>query len=194
MQLHQTGTRPLITRRLRLRRFSEDDAPLVFARWSGDAFNSRFVMARPHADVSQTREMLRRYAEMYANVDFYMWAIELDGELAGYVCANELNLEIRSACIGYCITRSHWGQGIATEAARAVTWYLFQMGFNRVFSYHNPLNPASGRVMRKCGMQLEGVIRGGSMLAGEICDCVQYAILRSDEAAAALSTAARFAD
>ena len=75
-----------------------------------------------------------------------------------------------------------------------MTWYLFQMGFNRVFSYHNPLNPASGRVMRKCGMQLEGVIRGGSMLAGEICDCVQYAILRADEAAAALSTAARFAD
>lgn len=194
MQLHQTGTRTLLTQRLKLRRFTLEDAPTVFARWSGDAFNSRFVMTRPHADVGETRCMLAEYEALYARADFYMWAIELDGELVGYVCANELNPEIRAACIGYCITQARWGQGIATEAARAVAWYLFQMGFNRVFSYHNPLNPASGRVMRKCGMQLEGVIRGGSMLAGEICDCVQYAILREDAAAATLDGAAQFGD
>ena len=194
MQLNQQGTRTLLTPRLRLRRFTPDDAPQVYARWAGDAFNSRFVMARPHADAAETRRMLDEYARLYARADFYMWAIELDGELAGYVCANELNVELRAACLGYCITRAQWGRGIATEAARAVAWYLFYMGFNRVFSYHNPLNPASGRVMRKCGMQLEGVIRGGSMLAGEICDCVQYAILRSDAAATELDGAARLAD
>lgn len=57
---------------------------------------------------------------------------------------------------------------------------FFSLGFNRVFSYHNPLNPASGKVMQKSGMKFEGRIRGGSLLAGEICDCLQYSILRSD--------------
>jgi ribosomal-protein-alanine N-acetyltransferase len=43
-----------------------------------------------------------------------------------------------------------------------------------------PLNPASGKVMLKSGMTFEGRIRGGSKLAGEICDCLQYSILRDD--------------
>lgn len=88
---------------------------------------------------------------------------------------------MRAACIGCCITQSRWGRGIAAEAARAVIWRLFQMEVNRALSRRNPLNPASGRVPRKCGMQLEGAMRGGS-------------ILRSDQAAAALVGAARCAD
>jgi ribosomal-protein-alanine N-acetyltransferase len=50
----------------------------------------------------------------------------------------------------------------------------------RDYLYHNPLNPARGKVMQKCGMKFEGRIRGGSLLAGEICDCLQYSILKMD--------------
>jgi RimJ/RimL family protein N-acetyltransferase len=34
--------------------------------------------------------------------------------------------------------------------------------------------------MEKAGMKFEGRIRGGSFFAGEICDCMQYSILKSD--------------
>ena len=103
-------------------------------------------------------------------------------ELVGLVCGNEINEDLRSICIGYCVTKLCWNKGIATEASKALIELFFNIGFNRVFSNHNPLNPASGKVMLKCGMVFEGRIRGGSMFAGEICDCLQYAILRSDVA------------
>jgi RimJ/RimL family protein N-acetyltransferase len=109
-----------------------------------------------------------------------MWGIVFKNELIGYICGNEINEEIKSICIGYCITKSCWNKGITTEAAIAVLRYFFSLGYNRVFSYHNPLNPASGKVMQKSGMKFEGRIRGGSLLAGEICDCLQYSILRKD--------------
>ena len=174
------GTVPLETDRLLLRRFIMDDAEDIFNRWSGSIENSRFVMKSPHLSITETKEMLEEYIRNYINTDFYMWGIVFEGKLIGYICGNEINKVIRSICVGYCITKVHWNKGIATEATNTIIRFFISMGFNRIFSYHNPLNPASGKVMQKCGMLYEGRIRGGSMLAGEICDCLQYAILATD--------------
>lgn len=47
------------------------------------------------------------------------------------------------------------------EALTAALEYLFHtVGFHRVQMRHDALNPASGRVMQKCGLQLEGTLRG----------------------------------
>jgi len=178
--MNHQGTIILRTERLILRRFTMDDAEDVFIRWSGSGENSRFVMKSPHLSVVETKEMLQEYIRSYDKLDFYMWGIVFEGNLIGYICGNELNEETKSICVGYCITKSCWNKGITTEATKAVIEFFFSLGFNRIFSYHNPLNPASGKVMHKCGMRFEGRIYGGSMLAGEICDCFQYAILAED--------------
>lgn len=180
MELKYKGTQTIKTERLVLRRFTIDDSKDVFEKWAGSSENSRFVMRNPHENVEETKRMLLKYVGSYNKPSFYMWGIVFENELIGYICGNEINEEIKSICIGYCITKSCWNKGITTEAAMAVIHYFFSLGFNRVFSYHNPLNPASGRVMQKCGMKFEGRIRGGSLLAGKICDCLQYSILRSD--------------
>ena len=176
----QMGTCPLQTARLVLRRFSMEDAAAVFQGWTGDPGTSRFVMAAPHASLSETEQLLETYQHAYQRKDFYMWAITWENMVVGYVSATEQQSNTRSISIGYCLNRRYWGRGFATEAASAVIDYLFGQGFYRVFGYYHPLNPASGRVLQKCGMKFEGVIRGGSMLAGEICDCVQYSRLRWD--------------
>ena len=52
-------------------------------------------------------------------------------------------------------------QGLMTEALTAALEYLLHtVGFHRVQMRHDALNPASGRVMQKCGLQLEGTLRG----------------------------------
>lgn len=181
IELLHKGTQTLKTKRILLRRFTLEDSKDVFEKWAGSAENSRFVMKSPHKDISETKLMLSNYIEDYNKLDFYMWGIVFEDELIGYICGNEIDEEIRSICIGYCITESCWNKGITTEAAKEVINYFFNIGFNRIFSYHNPLNPASGKVMQKCGMKFEGRIRGGSLLAGEICDCLQYSILKSDK-------------
>lgn len=178
--MNHKGTQTIKTDRLVLRRFVMEDSKAVFEKWTSSIENSRFVMTSPHVSIDQTKQMILEYLIKYNHPDFYMWGIEFEGNLIGYICGNEINEDIQSICVGYCITKSCWNMGIATEATKAVIHYFFSLGFNRVFSYHNPLNPSSGRVMQKCGMSFEGRIRGGSMLAGEICDCLQYSILKDD--------------
>ena len=61
--------------------------------------------------------------------------------------------------IGYWIARDWWGQGFATEAARAVLSIARALGHRRVFSCHAVDNPASGRVLRKAGFKPTGRVR-----------------------------------
>ncbi|MCL2408524.1 MAG: GNAT family N-acetyltransferase [Oscillospiraceae bacterium] len=176
--INHIGSQPITTDRLTLRRFTADDSKDAFEKWTS-SYDSRFWYP-PHESIEETEQEINEYVKNYYNADWYMWAVVFEDELIGLVCGNEINEDIRSICIGYCITKSCWNRGIATEASKALINYFFDIGFNRVFSHHNPLNPSSGRVMQKCGMTFEGKIRGGSMFAGEICDCLQYSILKED--------------
>jgi RimJ/RimL family protein N-acetyltransferase len=53
--------------------------------------------------------------------------------------------------LGYWIARSNWGQGYATEAARAVLQLARALGHQRIAAAHFADNPASGRVLAKAG-------------------------------------------
>ena len=62
--------------------------------------------------------------------------------------------------IGYWIGSPYWGQGYATEAARAVVGFGFEgMGLRRIFAHYLARNPASGRVLAKLGFRHEGLLR-----------------------------------
>lgn len=54
--------------------------------------------------------------------------------------------------VGYWIARPFWDKGICTEALRLVIDYCFhEKGFTTLWGSYFPSNPASGRVMEKCG-------------------------------------------
>jgi RimJ/RimL family protein N-acetyltransferase len=60
--------------------------------------------------------------------------------------------------LGYWIAVRHWGRGYATEAARAVIGYAFtELGHNTLSASVRVNNPASRRVLEKCGFQWSGV-------------------------------------
>ena len=69
-----------------------------------------------------------------------------------------------------------------TEALSAVMDYLFDtVGFHRISLRHDIQNPASGRVMQKCGMRLEGITRGERKRAdGSWADICNYGLLSED--------------
>lgn len=47
-----------------------------------------------------------------------------------------------------------------TEAMSAVIAYLFdEVNMHRILTKHDVENPASGKVMQKCGMKHEGIFR-----------------------------------
>jgi RimJ/RimL family protein N-acetyltransferase len=60
--------------------------------------------------------------------------------------------------IGYWIGVPHWGHGYATEAARALIDHAFgELGYERLGGRARVSNPASRRVLEKCGVQWTGV-------------------------------------
>jgi RimJ/RimL family protein N-acetyltransferase len=89
--------------------------------------------------------------------------------------------------LGYWIGVAHWGRGYATEAARALIDHAFgELGCERLSSRTRVSNPASRRVLEKCGFQWSGValVRIRALKSSAPLDCFRldrglWASLRS---------------
>lgn len=108
------------------------------------------------------------------------WAIEVDGEAVGGIgLVPGTDVHARSAHIGYWLGESYWGRGIATAAVRQVApLALSRLGYARLEAPVFAWNPASMRVLEKCGFTREGVMRKSVFKDGEIIDSVLYARVR----------------
>ena len=189
--MRHTGTQPIETQRLLLRRFRLDDAAAMYENWASDPEVTRFLTWPTHPNVEVSRKVLESWVQSYSAANYYQWAITLksngDAPIGG-IAAVGLNDDILMAHIGYCLGRRWWRQGIMTEALGAVIDFFFDtVGIERVESRHDTNNPHSGMVMRKCGMQYEGTMRRADRNNQGICDVCCYAILKSDRAARALN-------
>jgi RimJ/RimL family protein N-acetyltransferase len=72
--------------------------------------------------------------------------------------------EPRLAEIGYFFEPSYWGCGYATEAAKLITQYAFDLGADSVIATCDKHNTASARVMRRCGLQPQSSDEAGRLL------------------------------
>ena len=83
--------------------------------------------------------------------------------------------------VGYWIGVPHWGKGYATEAARALVQYAFEvLQLHRVYASHTASNPASGKVLRNLGMKHEGRMRQHLVKWGEYQDLEFYGMLNGE--------------
>lgn len=179
--MNHTGTPVLTTDRLVLRPFRVEDAQDMFTNWASDPEVTRFLMWPAHTSVDVSKFVLRDWAGHYSEPDYYHWAITLDGHAIGSMAAVSHDDQVGKAHIGYCIGRSWWHMGIMSEALQAVMDYLFDVvGYTRLESRHDPRNPHSGAVMRKCGMKYEGTLRQSDWNNQGVCDACWYALLKSE--------------
>jgi RimJ/RimL family protein N-acetyltransferase len=107
------------------------------------------------ARVSIERQM--RHQEEHG---FALWAVELrrTEEMIGVTGLRHLadGPEIE---VGYRFLERCWGNGYATEAARAAIAFGFdELGLERIVAVTLPTNRASRRVMEKCGLTFVGVV------------------------------------
>jgi RimJ/RimL family protein N-acetyltransferase len=85
------------------------------------------------------------------------------------------------ADIGYDLAPEFWGQGFATEAARAMAEFGFQeLGVRRISSWCIADNIASSRVLEKAGLRAEGRLRGNEYFKGRWWDTLLYGMLREE--------------
>jgi len=105
------------------------------------------------------------------------WAIEVGGEAVGGIGIDiGEGIYARTARFGYWLGEPFWGQGIMTAAVRATSDFV--LGHFDLVRLEAPVfewNPASMRVLEKCGFVREGVQRKGVFKEGRIIDAVIYA-------------------
>lgn len=83
--------------------------------------------------------------------------------------------------IGYILLDSHWGRGYASEILGSLIDYCFSvLKMHRVFGKCDELNTGSARVMEKCGMKREGLLREHVYLRDHWRSSVIFGILESE--------------
>ncbi|SHI65403.1 GNAT family N-acetyltransferase [Parasporobacterium paucivorans] len=177
------GTKNIETERLILRPFIKEDADLAYKNWTSDDAVTKFLRWPAHKDISVTKRVLDDWIYGYESLDFYQWAIVLKsiGEPIGTISVVDKNERLDIVHIGYCIGSKWWQQGITSEAFGTVIPFFFdEIKVNRIESQHDPDNPASGRVMKKCGLKYEGTMRQADFNNHGIVDACMHSLLRDE--------------
>ena len=172
----------IASQRLLLRKMTMADAQDIFD-YSSDPEVSRHVLWEAHRSIHDSRAYLRYILRQYRNAEPSSWGIVLKqtNRLIGTIGYMWWNQENHSAEVGYSLARAQWNRGLMTEALFAVLRFGFdEMRLNRIEAQHEVDNPASGRVMEKCGMRQEGILRGRLYNKGRYVDVALYAILAEE--------------
>ncbi len=145
-----TPGRRLRTEHLILRPLGECDREAMI-RMLTDARIRRTYMIPDFADRAALDGYFDRLRTLSLSDGRFILGICLDGSLIGFL--NDCGMNGKQAELGYFIDPAHWGRGYAAEALRAAIAELFRMGYGTVTAGYFEENPASRRVMEKCGMQ-----------------------------------------
>lgn len=150
---NEGNTPELETKRLILRKFTEDDVEALYRIYSDREVN-RFLPWFPVKNLEEARVCFEeRYAAKYACPRAYAYAICLkkDNYPIGFV-----KVEVEEPYdLGYGLKKEFWHQGIVTEAGRAVIAQAERDGFPYVTATHDRNNPRSGGVMQNLGMKYQ---------------------------------------
>jgi RimJ/RimL family protein N-acetyltransferase len=173
----------LTTQRLVLREFREQDYTAMLAYQSDPRYLEYYPWtARRPRDV---RRLLQRFLDAQQaqpRLKFQL-AVTLkpDQQLIGS-CGLRLDTAgAHQGDLGYDLSPQHWGQGYATEAARAMLEFGFaELKLHRIWSWCIAANRPSARVLERLGMRQEGQLREKEYFKGRWWDTRLYAILESE--------------
>ena len=181
------GTVTLETERLILRRFVKDDLEPMFRNcWSNfDVW--KWLCYEPMNSIEDVLTLNNIFTDYwfakYEKLDFYNWAMVLksSGEAIGRLGGKKPDDHVKQVELHYELGQNWWNQGLMTEAMNTVIGFFFtEVGFNRIYAGHAAENPASGKIMQKCGMIYEGTMRQAAKINLGLIDVVNYAILAED--------------
>jgi|1185.fasta_scaffold27677_2 RimJ/RimL family protein N-acetyltransferase len=181
---------PILTERLRMRRSVPEDAEAI------SAYRSVPDVGRYQGWDRTDAPFLRHEFEAMAVRDpgdrgWVQLTLEEreTGELIGDVGMSPADGEPGVLKIGYTVSPTHQGKGIATEAVRALVTYAFErLGADVVRIYADADNTASIRVAEKAGLTFIERFEGHD--ENERWYAVRYEIRRDDAAAAGATTPA----
>jgi len=145
----------LRTARIGFRRWKEEDLHLAIDLW-GDFNVTRFFDARGKLSAAQVNERLLQEiaAEKLHGIQYWPIFLLMNDHHLGCCGLRPYDESKNILEIGFHIRYSHWGQGYAFEAARAVMTYAFDtIKASGLFAGHNPKNEVSRHLLVKLGFR-----------------------------------------
>ena len=173
----------LETPRLVLREHQPEDLLPLHAMLSDPAV-TWYIPDMYHADVRVTEAYLHRVMrddEVSQRLRFNLIVEEKGtGEVVGSVGLHTIDSAPDGAHygLGYFIRRDRWNRGYATEAAKVALDYIFAGNACRVSASCLAENLGSRRVLEKCGMTQEGLLKRHTWHDGTWKDCAVYGMLK----------------
>ena len=150
---------PIRAARLLLRAFAPPDDPAIQALFSDE----RALKTWTHpafASIDDARAYRARLAEGFQRRSLFVWGAfepgDAGGPLVGIGILTRWAPNHRRVDLGYYLGSPYWGQGYATEIARALAGFAFErLGVHRVEAEVVPGNDASARVLARVGFRHE---------------------------------------
>lgn len=165
----------LETPRLRLRRFKYSDIDSVYKYGS----DKRVLKYLDWVGVTTKQQALDNIENYYLkSIGAYAIALKSND-----LCVGAIDIRMDQvndkASFGYLLDYDYWNLGYMQEVLTRILEYCFEdLKVNRVEAIHYKSNPASGRVMAKCGMQLEGIGIQELKIKGIYQDVIHYGITK----------------
>lgn len=148
----------LKTDRVGFSTWNDTDIELAIQLW-GEKDVTRFICATGEFTQQDIINRLNIEISNYKQFSVQYWPIfELKtGELIGCCGIRPFQAEDRTYELGFHLRREYWGRGYASEAARAVINYSFEiLKTIRIYAGHHPENTASEKLLKKLGFQYIG--------------------------------------
>ena len=142
----------IITKRLVLRQFREDDYDDLYeflSQLRDDEFEGY-----PGITYENGREHL---AYRLGSEEFYAVALREGGKVIGNIYCGNRDYNARE--IGYIINADYQRRGYALEALEAVIERVFRSGAHRVYAECDPRNTCSWKLLEKAGLTREAHFR-----------------------------------
>lgn len=172
------------TERLIIRRFRIEDAQDVYECCNDyEVVKTTLGLPWPYT-LEMAKGWIEKHPEREKLGQSYEFAIclkENPDKAIGCISLMDIHPVAKRAEMGYWVNRKFWKQGIATEAAKFMLKFGFEeLGLHSVIARYFDINPASGRVMEKCGMTYVGKIRDHEFRFDRFYNVGYYEMLEND--------------
>lgn len=144
------------TTRLRLRALTDDEIE-PFVSMFTDPDVMQYVAPAPISR-AKAAAAAQHYRRVHETKGYGWWAIEVNGgsSFGGIIMLKDVEFTAHftpAIEVGWLLPRENWGNGFATEGARAALHYAFStLGFDEVVALTTAINAPSQRVMQRLGM------------------------------------------
>lgn len=164
------------TNRLEIKNITLEDKEFVLDLLTDETVGKTYMLPE-YKNRQEAEPLFLRLVELSGNPERYVAGIYLDGRFIGMM--NETEIKDKKIEMGYAYLPAYYNRGYATEAFQGAIDYLFSHGFETVLAGAFAENPASLRVMEKCGMTRQAYTDTVDY-RGINHTCIYYAITKSE--------------